>query len=139
MIFFGHHWPTSGIKIAKCLFFGSFQDIHFRSDLHVGCHPEKFYIGFLSQNIFGSHYKCGEVGKKILGQKANAKFFRVDPYTLGNRISRAFQNWSYLHVGCHRQKFYIGFLSHNFFGSHYTCGEVRQKFWGKKSRLNFSG
>ena len=32
--------------------------------------------------------------EKNLGQKVNVKFFRVDPYTLGNRIPRAFQNLS---------------------------------------------
>ena len=57
--FLGHHWPPRGLKIAKCLFFGSFQESHFRSDLHVGCHPEKFYIWLLSPNIFGSHFTCG--------------------------------------------------------------------------------
>ena len=31
---------------------------------------------------------------KLLGQKVNPKFFKVDPYTLGNRIPRAFQNLS---------------------------------------------
>ena len=48
-------------KKAKCFFVGSFQESHFRSDLHVGCHPEKFYIGFLSQKFFGSYYTCEEV------------------------------------------------------------------------------
>ena len=68
---------------------------------------------------------------KLLGQKVNPKFFKVDPYTLGNRIPRAFQNLSDLHVGCHPERFYIGFLSQNFFGSHYTCGGVRKKIGAK--------
>ena len=195
----GHHWPPPrGLKIAKCLFSGSFQESHFRSDLHVGCHPEKCYIGFLSRFFFGVTLGVGKSGKKLgqkvnvkffiffsytlgnriprafqnlsdlhvrchrekfyigflsqiffiymwgsqeknLGQKVNVKFFRGDPYTLGNRIPRAFQNLSDLHVRCHREKFYIGFLSQIFFGSHYTCGGVRKKIWGKKSMENFSG
>ena len=61
--------------------------------------------------------------EKKLGQKVNVKYFRVDPYTLGNRIPRVFQNLSDLHVRCHREKFYIEFLSQFFFGSHYTCGQ----------------
>ena len=39
-------WDTTGppqkLKIAKCLFFVSFQESHFRSDLHEECHPEQF-------------------------------------------------------------------------------------------------
>ena len=54
---------------------------------------------------------CGEVRNKKLGQKVNVKYFRVDPYTLGNRIPRVFHNLSDLHVRCHREKFYIEFLS----------------------------
>ena len=54
---------------------------------------KKFYIGCLSQNYFGSHYTCGEARKKISGQKVNVKYFKVDPYTLNNRIPRVFQNW----------------------------------------------
>ena len=73
--------------------------------------------------------------EKKLGQKVNVKYFRVDPYTLGNRIPWVFQNLSDLHVRCHHEKFYIEFLSQHFFGSHYTCGGVRKRFWGK----NFQG
>ena len=29
--------------------------------------------------------------EKKLGQKVNVKYFTVDPYTLGNRISRTFK------------------------------------------------
>ena len=82
---------------------------------------------------------CGEVRNKKLGQKVNVKYFRVDPYTLGNRIPRVFQNLSDLHVRCHREKFYIEFLSQIVFGSHYTCGGVRKRFWGTKSINKFSG
>ena len=91
------------------------------------------------KKFFGSHYMCGEVRNKKLGQKVNVKYFRVDPYTLGNRIPRVFQNLSDLHVRCHREKFYIEFLSQNFFGSHYTCGGVRKRFWGTKSMKKISG
>ena len=77
--------------------------------------------------------------EKNLGQKVNVKFFRVDPYTLGNRIPQAFQNLSDLHVRCHREKIYIGFLSQFFFGSHYTCGGVKKRFWGTKSMKKISG
>ena len=87
----------------------------------------------MSQNFFGSHYTCGKVRKKIFGQKVNVRFFRLNPYMLGNRIPRAFQNLSDLHVRCHREKFYNGFLSQNLFESHYTCVGVRKKCWGKKS------
>ena len=82
--------------------------------------------------MWGSH-------EKNLGQKVNVKFFRVNPYMLGNRIPRAFQKLSDLHVRCHREKIYIDFLPQNLFESHYTCGGVRKKKWGKKSMKNFSG
>ena len=36
--------------------------------------------------------------ERKLGQKVNVKYFRVDPYTLGNRIPRVFLNLSDLHV-----------------------------------------
>ena len=48
--------------------------------------------------------------EKKLGQKVNVKYFRVDPYTLGNRIPWVFQNLSDLHVRCHREKFKKNFL-----------------------------
>ena len=98
MIFLGHHWPPQGLEIAKCLFYGSFQESHFRSV------PK-------SQKIFGSHYMCGEVRNKKLGQKVNVKYFRVDPYRLGHRIPRVFQNLSDLHLRCNREQFYFEFLS----------------------------
>ena len=75
--------------------------------------------------------------EKFLGQKVDVNIFRLDPYTLGNRIPRAFQNLSDLHVRCHCEKFYIGFLSQKFFSSYYTYGGVRKKFWGKKSMKKF--
>ena len=31
------------------------------------------------KKFFGSHYMCGEVRNKKLGQKVNVKYFRVDP------------------------------------------------------------
>ena len=59
--------------------------------------------------MWGSH-------EKNLGQKINVIFFRVNPYMLGNRIPRAFQNLSDLHVWCHCEKFYIGFCPKIFLG-----------------------
>ena len=74
--------------------------------------------------------------EKKLGQKVNVKYFRVDPYTLGNRIPRVFQNLSDLHVRCHREKFYIEFLSEFFWESLYMWGsqenlgpKVNEKFF----------
>jgi len=43
-----------------------------------------------------------------------------------------------LKVAGHREKFYIGFFSQIILGGQYTCGEVRKKFWHKKSMKNFS-
>ena len=71
---------------------------------------------------------CGEVRNKKLGQKVNVKYFRVDPYTLGNRIPRVFQNLSDLHVRCHREKFYIEFLSQIFLGVTIHVGESGKDF-----------
>ena len=69
--------------------------------------------------------------EKKLGQKVNVKYFRVDPYTLGNRIPRVFQNLSDLHVRCHREKFYIEFLSEFFWESLYMWGS-QEKILGHK-------
>ena len=71
---------------------------------------------------------CGEVRNKKLGQKVNVKYFRVDPYTLGNRIPWVFQNLSDLHVRCHREKFYIEFLSQIFLGVTIHVGESGKAF-----------
>ena len=66
--------PPPRIKVAKCLFFGSFQESHSRSDLHVRCLREKFYIAFLSHNFFGSHYTSGKVRKQLWGKKSMLNF-----------------------------------------------------------------
>ena len=63
-----------------------------------------------------------------MGQKFNVKCFRVDPYTLGNRIPRVFQNLSDLHVRCHHEKFYIEFLSQIFLGVTIHVGESGKDF-----------
>ena len=75
---------------------------------------------------------CGEVRNKKLGQKVNVKYFRVDPYTLGNRIPRVFQNLSDLHVRCHREKFYIEFLSQFFLGVTIHVGESGKDFGAQR-------
>ena len=66
--------------------------------------------------------------EKKLGQKVNVKYFRVDPYTLGNRIPRVFQNLSDLHVRCNREKTYIEFLSQFFLGVNIHVGESGKDF-----------
>ena len=76
---------------------------------------KNFTLGFCPKFFLGVNIHMGKSGK-ILGQKVDVKFFRVDPHTLGNRIPRAFQNLSDLHVRCHGEKIYIGFLSQNFLG-----------------------
>ena len=68
---------------------------------------------------------------KILGQKVNVKFFRVDPYTLGNRIPRASQNLSDLHARCHREKFKkftLSFCPKFFMGVTIHVGESGKDF-----------
>ena len=69
--------------------------------------------------------------EKKWGQKVNVKYFRVDPYTLGNRIPRVFQNLSDLHVRCHHEKLYIEFLSQFFWESLYMWGS-QEKILGHK-------
>ena len=69
--------------------------------------------------------------EEIIGQKVNVKYFRVDPYTLGNRIPRVFQNLSDLHVRCHHEKLYIDFLSQFFLGVTIHVGESGKKLGAK--------
>ena len=96
ILFFGTLLAPQGLKTAKCLFFVSFQESHFRSDLYVGCHPEQFYIGFLSQIFFGVTIRVGKSGKN-LGQKVNVFFRKKNPkkwkkyYFPGDSVLR---NWS---------------------------------------------
>ena len=63
----------------------AFQNL---SDLHVRCHREKFYIDFLPQNIFESHYTCGGAGKKF-GAKSQWKIFQGRP---GKKIQKREKN-----------------------------------------------
>ena len=77
----------------------------------------------------------GKSGKK-LGQKVNVKYFRVDPYTLGNRIPWVFQNLSDLHVRCHHEKLYIEFLSQFFLGVTIHVGESGKDFGAKIFRVD---
>ena len=74
--------------------------------------------------------------EKNLGKKVNVKFFRVDPYRLGNRIPQAFQNLSDLHIRCHREKSYIGFLSQIFYGSQFGAKSEWNLFQGRPSQKN---
>ena len=71
--------PPPGLKIAKRLFFGSFQESHSRIDLHVGCHPEKFYTGFLSHNFWGvtTHVeKSVTISASVSENRGSRKYFR---------------------------------------------------------------
>ena len=67
-------WDTTGLKIAKRLFFGSFQESHSRIDLHIGCHPEKFYTGFLSHNFWGVTTHVEKSGKNFRAKKLMLNF-----------------------------------------------------------------
>ena len=71
-----------------------------------------------------------------LGPKVNVRFFRVDPYMLGNRIPQAFHNWCHLHVRCHHEKFDIGFCHTTFWGALCMWGS-QEKLSSKKSKKNF--
>ena len=63
-----------------------------------------------------------------IGEGEEYVYFRIDPYTLGSRIPRVFQNLSDLHVRCHREKFYIEFLSQFFLGITIHVGESGKDF-----------
>ena len=52
---------------------------HFKDDLRLRSHREKFNIDILAQNFFQSQYTCGEARKKFLGQKVDVKFFTTGP------------------------------------------------------------
>ena len=74
ILFFGTLVAPLGLKIAKRLFFGSFQESHSRIDLHVGCHPEKFYTGFLSHNFWGVTTHVEKSGKNFGAKKLMLNF-----------------------------------------------------------------
>ena len=76
--------------------------------------------------------------EKKLGQKVNVKFFRVDPYRLGDRIPQAFQNLSDLHVCCHRENFFNGFLSKIFLGVTLPVGKSGKNCGQKVNEIFFS-
>ena len=74
ILFFGTLLAPPGLKIAKRLFFGSFQESHSRINLHVGCHPEKFYTGFLSHNFWGVTTHVEKSGKNFVAKKLMLNF-----------------------------------------------------------------
>ena len=70
-------WDTTGppgLKIAKPLFFGSFQESNSRIDLNVGCHPKKIYTGFLSHNFWGVTTHVEKSGKRSGARKLMLNF-----------------------------------------------------------------
>merc|ERR1712223_305098 len=83
-----------GRNLTICLILDHFRESQLKGDPNLRGHPEKFNIGFFSQNFFGSPNICWEVRKKILEPKVNVKFFTVDPYTPCYRVSCPFPIWS---------------------------------------------
>ena len=69
--------------------------------------------------------------EKKLGQKVNVKYFRVDPYTLGNRIPWVFQNLSDLHVSAIMKNCTFSFCPNFFWESLYMWGS-QEKILGHK-------
>ena len=54
----------------------SFCYCHFKDDLRLRSHREKFNIDILAQNFFRSQYTCGEARKKIWDKKSMLNFSR---------------------------------------------------------------
>ena len=54
----------------------SFCCCHFKDDLRLRSHREKFNIDILAQKIFQSQYTCGEARKKIWDKKPMLNFSR---------------------------------------------------------------
>ena len=69
--------------------------------------------------------------EKVLGQKVNVKFFRVDQYRLGNRIPQTFQNLSDLNATV--KNFTLGFCRIIFLGLTLHVGKSG-KIFGAKSQ-----
>ena len=86
------HRGSPGGKIQQYVSFWTLSEsLNWRVTPIYGATLKNLTLGF-SPN-FGSPYTCWEVRKNILGPKVNVKFFKVDPYTPCNRVSRPFPIW----------------------------------------------
>ena len=63
-------------KLVKRVISSSFCYCHFKDDLRLRSHREKFNIDILAQNFFRSQYTCGEARKKIWDKKSMLNFSR---------------------------------------------------------------
>ena len=68
--------PPREPKLVKRVISSSFCYCHFKDDLRIRSHREKFNIDILAQNFFRSQYTCGEARKKIWDKKSMLNFSR---------------------------------------------------------------
>ena len=68
--------PPREQKLVKRVISRSFCYCHFKDDLQIRSHREKFNIDILAQNFFRSQYTCGEARKKIWDKKSMLNFSR---------------------------------------------------------------
>jgi len=61
---------------VKRVISSSFCYCHFKDDLRLRSHREKFNIDILAQKFFRSQYTCGEARKKIWDKKSMLNFSR---------------------------------------------------------------
>ena len=92
-----------GLNLIIRVILDPFLESQMKGGPNLRGHAEKFKIVFFSQNFLGVPLNVGKSGK-ILGPTVNVKFFTVDPYTLGNRVSRTFPIWPILQVWSHLGK-----------------------------------
>ena len=63
-------------KISESVISSSFCYCHFKDDLQIRSHREKFNIDILAQKIFRSQYTCGEDREKIWDKNSMLNFSR---------------------------------------------------------------
>ena len=63
-------------KLVKRVISSSFFYCHFKDDLRLRGHREKFNIDIWAQKFFRSQYTCGEARKKVWDKKSMLNFSR---------------------------------------------------------------
>ena len=99
----GFHEKIREPKLVKLVIFSSFCYCHFKDDLRLQSHREKFNIDILAQFYSRSQYTCGESRKKIWDNKSMLNFSQ------------------YAHTGTHFLEFF-DFFSFDFWGRNIDLG-----------------
>jgi len=85
---------------VKRVISSSFCYCHFKDDLRLRSHREKFNIDILAQKFFRSQYTCGEARKKIWDKKSMLNFSRQAHNAKVTDCHALFRILRFFELGC---------------------------------------